>query len=76
MNEREKINMSYSYFLERESTTTFSLPFFVEDLIIIFKQLGYPFLFLQGKNLLLQKILDPLMIHFNLESLPQEIRTL
>jgi hypothetical protein len=75
MNEREKINMSYSYFLERESTTTFYLPFFVEDLIIIFKQLGYPFLFLQGKNLLLQKILDPLMIHFNLESLPQEIRT-
>jgi hypothetical protein len=49
--------------------------FFVDDLVIISKQLGYPFLLLRGRNLLFQKILEALMINFNLEALSQEIRT-
>jgi len=47
---------------------------FVYDIIIISKQLGYPFLFLQGRNSLFQIILEALMINFYLESFPREIR--
>jgi hypothetical protein len=49
--------------------------FFVENLVIISKQLGYPFLLLRGRNSLFQKILEALKISFNLEASPQEIRT-
>jgi len=50
------------------------ISFFVDDLIIVSKQLGYPFLLLWGSNSLFQKILEALMINFNLEAFPQEIR--
>jgi hypothetical protein len=46
----------------------------VDDLIIIAKELGDPFLFLLGGNALFQKVFEALMVCLNLESLPQEIR--
>jgi hypothetical protein len=45
--------------------------FFVNDLIIISKELGHPFLFLSGGNALFQKILEALMVCLNLEAFPQ-----
>jgi hypothetical protein len=46
----------------------------VNDLIIISKELGEPFLLLLGGNKLFQKVLEALMVGLNLESLPQEIK--
>jgi hypothetical protein len=47
----------------------------VNDLIIISKELGHPFLLLLGGNALFQKVLEALMVCLNLEALPQEIQT-
>jgi hypothetical protein len=46
----------------------------VNDLIIISKELGHPFLLLLGGNALFHKVLEALMVCLNLEALPQEIR--
>jgi hypothetical protein len=50
--------------------------FLVNYLIIITKEISYPFLFFRGGRLLLQKILEDLMTCTNLEAFPQEIRAL
>jgi hypothetical protein len=47
---------------------------FVNDLIIITKELSHPFLLLLGGNALFQKVLEALMVSLNLEAFPQEIR--
>jgi hypothetical protein len=47
---------------------------FVNDIIIIKKELSHPFLLFLGGNALFQKVLEALMVGLDLEALPQEIR--
>jgi hypothetical protein len=66
-----KMDPSSSYFMESASTTTLYFAFFVNDLIIISKELSHPFVFLWGGKALFQKILEALIICLNLEVFPQ-----
>ena len=71
MKERENMDPSSSYFLESASTATLSFSFLVNDLMIISKELGHPYLLLRGGKALIQKILEALMTCLNLEAFPQ-----
>jgi hypothetical protein len=62
---------SFIFIFSRKSISNhIFFSFLVNDLIIITKDVSYPFLFLLGGRSLLQKILEALMICLNLESLP------
>jgi hypothetical protein len=74
-NEGERKKGSFFFILLGKSViknSSFSLV--VNYLIIIAKELGDPFLLLRGGNSLFHKMLEALMICFNLEALAQEIR--
>jgi hypothetical protein len=74
-NEGEGEKEPFIFIFSRKSVNNhIFFAFLVNDLIIITKELSYPFLLLWGGRSLLQKILEALMICLNLEEFPQEIR--